>query len=104
MRTSLTLQQHAVEEARLTFAKLPGEDALFQQCVSQDDAVIEMVNGLQRKYKSHRRKKSSLLVERFERYTTWLQNFSGVVDVVAQTEAGIGCPIWAPVKFVLQVR
>jgi hypothetical protein len=43
------------------------------------------------------------LIKKFEQYTTWLQNFSGVVDVVAQTQAGIGCPVWAPVKFVLEV-
>ena len=28
---------------------------------------------------------------------------SDAVDVVVQTQAGIGCPLWAPIKFVLKV-
>jgi hypothetical protein len=62
-----------------------------------------MVKALKSKYDSHRRRKRFALAQKFEQYTQWLQNFSGVVDVVVQTQAGIGCPIWAPVKFVLQV-
>ena len=61
-----------------------------------------MVEALKLKYDFHR-KKSSAVAQKFEKYTMWLQNFSGVIDVVAQTQAGIGCPVWAPVKFVLQV-
>jgi hypothetical protein len=28
---------------------------------------------------------------------------SDAVDIVVQTQAGIGCPLWAPIKFVLKV-
>lgn len=43
------------------------------------------------------------MLDAFQRYTAWLRNFSSVVDVVVQTEAGVGCPVWAPIKFVLQI-
>jgi hypothetical protein len=29
---------------------------------------------------------------------------SDAIDIVVQTQAGVGCPLWAPIKFVLKVR
>ena len=101
--SSSSIQQQAIEKARLVLADVPFEDALFRQCASQADAVVDMVKALKSKYDSHRRRKRFALAQKFEQYTQWLQNFSRVVDVVVQTQAGIGCPIWAPVKFALQV-
>ncbi len=43
-------------------------------------------------------------LSKLEKYTTWLQNMSAVVDVAVQTQAGFGCPLWAPIKFILKVN
>ena len=98
---SRPLQQVAVERARSAFASLKGTDNLFSQVQDQNNAISDILGALQRKYESHGRKRRAIL-ETFERYTQWLQNFSGIIDVVVQTQAGIGCPIWAPLKLVLQ--
>lgn len=100
---STSLQRQAIENARLAFARLPKGDVVFRQCISQEDTVAEIVKMIIQSYQSHSDKNSIRLLQRFQQYTLWLQNFSGVVDVVVQTHAGIGCPLWAPVKFVLQV-
>ena len=97
-----TLQQQAVERACSTFGTLAGENALFAQVKTQGDAVAEMLKILKLKYECHRNKRRTI-VERFEKYTQWMQNLTGVFETLAQTQAGIACPIWAPVKLVLQV-
>ena len=99
---SLSLQQQAVQRVRSTFGELKKEDTLFTQAQNQQDAVSEILKAVKEKY-GHRRSKRRALVEKFERYTQWLQNFSDIVDTLAQTQAGIGCPVWAPIKLVLQV-
>ncbi|KAI9856968.1 MAG: hypothetical protein M1813_008684 [Trichoglossum hirsutum] len=98
-----SLQKEAIENARLVFSRLPSGDATFRQCIDQADTILDVVKTVTQKCQSHRRKKLTRLLEGFQRYSLWLQNMSGVVDVVVQTQAGIGCPVWAPIKFVLQV-
>ena len=65
--------------------------------------MLEVVKTVERKWQSQKRKKSTKFLAKLERYTTWLQNMSAVVDVAVQTQAGFGCPLWAPIKFVLKV-
>ncbi|KAF7503591.1 hypothetical protein GJ744_003574 [Endocarpon pusillum] len=100
---STSLQRQAIENARAAFARLPNGDVVFRQCINQKDTVAEIMKMTTERYRSHRDKRSSRLLQGFQHYTLWLQNISGVVDVAVQTQAGIGCPLWAPVKFVLQV-
>ena len=99
---NLSLQQQAVQRVRSTFGELKKGDALFAQAQDQQDAVSEILKVVKEKY-DRRRSKRRALVEKFERYIQWLQNFSEIVDTLAQTQAGIGCPVWAPIKVILQV-
>ena len=98
----LSLQQQAVQRVRSRFGELKEEDTLFTEAQNQQDAVAQILKAMKNKY-DHRRSKRRGLVEKFERYTQWLQNFSEIVDTLVQTQAGIGCPVWAPIKLVLQV-
>jgi hypothetical protein len=58
---------------------------------------------LQRKATGHKRKRSTKLLEQFHQYTSWLLKISGSVDVAVNTSAGIACPIWTPMKFLLMI-
>lgn len=71
--------------------------------MQNQDPVGAIVEALKNDHNSCKRKKTTRFLNQLQRYTQWLQNFSQVVDVVVQTQAGVGCPIWAPIKFVLQV-
>lgn len=104
MESTTSLQRQAIESARSAFARLPNGDAVFRQCISQESTLAEIVKTIAQKYQSHCNKRSSRLLQKLQQSTLWLHNFSGVVDVAVQTHASIGCPLWAPVKFVLQVR
>lgn len=101
-RNMKSLQQQAIEKAQFSFSKLPSRDAAFQRCASSNDGVTELIEALKARYDSHN-KKRSLLVRKFHQYSAWLRNFSNVIDIVVQTQANIGCPLWAPLKFVLEV-
>ncbi len=101
--TSQTVQEQAIAAARSAFARLPNGGEVFRECVSQQDSVIEVVKTVLRAQESHASKTSTRILQRFEKYTSWLQNMSTVVDVAVQTHAGLACPIWAPIKFVLKV-
>jgi hypothetical protein len=98
-----TLQQQAVENARSAFLCLPKGDALFEKCIAQPDTLPEVIKMMSQNYRSFKNRRTTRLLEQLQRNTLWLQNFSGVVDVVVQTQAGIGCPLWAPLKLVLLV-
>ncbi len=98
------LQRRAVENARLAFSRLPGGDATFRWCVGHPNTVADVVKEVTQRYQFYKEKRSTRLLERFQQHTLWLQNISGVVDIAVQTQAGIGCPLWAPIKFVLIVR
>jgi hypothetical protein len=97
------LQEKAIENARSAFSKLPSGDTLFQKCISGDDGVDELASELRKRCASHDKKRFKIL-KQFEKSSAWLQNFTPVVDVIVQTQAGIGCPVWAPLKMVLLVR
>jgi hypothetical protein len=99
----LGLQQKAIENARSAIAKLPYGDALFENCIKSKDGVGELSSALKDRCAAHDKKRLRI-VRQFEKSTAWLRNFSAVVDIVMQTQAGIGCPVWAPIKLVLMVR
>jgi hypothetical protein len=87
----------------LAFLRLPSKGAFFQQCISDTDSIPDVVKSIAEKYRAHRNKKSSQLFQGFQKYTQWLHNISEVIDIAVQTQAGIGCPVWSPIKFVLKV-
>ena len=71
--------------------------------MTQEETLVEVVESVLQKCQSHRKKKSSRFLQKFQSYTLWLQNMGSVVDVAVQAQAGIGCPVWAPIKLVLKV-
>lgn len=97
-----SLQQQAIEKARSSISKLPKEDVAFRKCASSKDGVTELIQALKTRYESHD-KKRSVLVKKFHEYSAWLRNFSNVIDIAVQSQANFGCPIWAPLRFVLEV-
>jgi hypothetical protein len=102
--SSRSLQVQAIGKARAAFSQLPNGDVIFQQCINGQESITDILATVARRHGSYRSRKCTQLLEAFQRHTTWLQNISEVVDVVVQTQSGIGCPLWAPVKFVLQAR
>jgi hypothetical protein len=100
---SESLQLQAIERARQSFARLPKNHALFVQCLEGNETISDVLTAISRRHHSYSRKKSSRALQSFEQYTTWLRSISDAVDIVVQTQAGIGCPLWAPIKFVLKV-
>ncbi|KAF8853289.1 hypothetical protein BDZ45DRAFT_81093 [Acephala macrosclerotiorum] len=100
---SSSLQKQAIEKARLSFSNLPTGDAIFQQCINQADSIHDVVESVIQTSRFYKRRQSTRLLQKFEQHTQFLQNASDIVDIVVQTQAGIGCPLWAPIKFVLKV-
>ncbi|PMD29123.1 TPR-like protein [Hyaloscypha variabilis F] len=96
-------QKQAIDKAKAAFAKLPGGDRLFQQCVNDQGTVLEVVEALHKQCAIHKRKKFTRILESFRRYTSWMNSISGSVNVAIQPSLGIACPLWAPIKFVLKV-
>lgn len=96
-------QKQAVDNAKAAFAKLPGGEALFQQCIDSNEPVHEIVESLYRKCGVHKRKKFTRVLTGFQRYTSWMNSIAGSIDVAVQASSGIACPVWAPIKFVLKV-
>lgn len=97
------LRADAVRSAKAAFDQLPRGDAIFQQCLQDRDPIGAVVEILSNDSRTLRRKKSTRFLLQFQRYTQWLKNISSVVDTAVQTQAGLLCPIWAPLKFILQV-
>lgn len=97
------LQKQAIERAREAFSRLPNGDQIFQQCIANEESLADVVQMLVQGHKLYKRKRTTRLVEGFQKHTLWLQNISSVVDVAVQTQANIMCPAWAPIKFVLKV-
>jgi len=100
---SESLQLQAIERARESFARLPKDHAIFIQCLQGNETISDVLTAVSRRHQSYSRKKSSRALQNFQQYTTWLRSMSDAVDIVVQTQAGIGCPLWAPIKFVLKV-
>ena len=101
--SSSFLQKQAIDKARSAFSQLPHGDQAFQACVKQAKTIPEIVGSLAQQHQSYQRKRFTRLLEKFQRHTLWLQNMSSAVDVVVQLNAGICCPLWAPIKYVLLV-
>ena len=99
----LVLQKLAIEDARTAFSRLPHSNAVFRQCLEGKETLAEVLTTVEQRCQTFKRKKSTRFLEKLQKHTTWLQNISSVVDVAVQTQAGIGCPVWAPIKFVLKV-
>ena len=99
---SLLLKQ-AVDKARAVYSLLPNGDAIFQQCITQDESISDVLKSATHSHRSYKEKRSTKILDAFQKHTLFLQNMSDVIDVVVQTEAGIGCPLWAPIKFILKV-
>ena len=100
---SSSLQKQAIEKARSSFSRLPRGDPIFQQCIDQADSIPDVVKSVIQTSRSYKERQSARLFRKFEQHAHFLQNASDIVDIVVQTQAGIGCPLWAPVKFVLKV-
>ncbi|KKY18716.1 putative nacht domain protein [Diplodia seriata] len=92
--------KQAVEKAKDAFSRLPNGDQVFLKCINSPFSIVEAVEEIQASQKG---RKSARVLEGLQKYTSWLQNLSSVVDVAVQTQAGVTCPVWAPLKFVLQV-
>ena len=73
------------------------------QCVKDKETLVEVLSTIEQKCQSHQKKKSSKFLEKLQKHTTLLRNISDAVDIAVQTQAGIGCPLWAPIKLVLKV-
>jgi len=97
-----SVQQQAIKRAKVSFKKLPDENPVFQQYAGSKDGVKELVDTLAANYSAHDKRRSRI-IDKFQRYSAFLQNFGDVIDIAVQTQAGIACPVWAPVKFVLNV-
>lgn len=98
-----SLQKQAIERAREAFSRLPNGNEIFQKCITNEETIVDVVQTTVQKHQFYKSKRSSRLLERFQKYTLWLQNISAAVDVAVQAQASIACPIWAPIKFVLKV-
>ena len=97
------LQRQAIQEAQTACSLLPKGHVIFQQCVKEQETLVEVVSAVTQKCHSFKKNRFAKLLGTFQKYTIWLQNISSVVDVIVQTQAGIGCPLWAPIKFILKV-
>ena len=100
--SSSFLQKQAIYKAGSAFSQLPHGNQAFQACVKQAKTIPEIVGSLAQQHQSYQRKRFTRLLEKFQRHTLWLQNMSSAVDVV-QLNAGICCPLWAPIKYILLV-
>jgi hypothetical protein len=97
------LQKEAVNRAKAAFAKFPHENDEFQKCVNDQISIDVVLATLREKAASHKRKRSTKVLEGFHNYTSWMMNISKSIDIAVNTSAGIACPVWAPLKFVLMV-
>lgn len=97
-----TLEAEALEAVSLTMTKLQKRKKFLQE--SKDatglDDVINLVQEIHGSKSGRRRHRA---VEKFGKCCDWLHQLSGVIDVVVQTEASIGSPIWVPIKLIVQV-
>lgn len=53
--------------------------------------------------KSSRKKGFTRLLQVFKPFIDPLKRFEGAIDVVIQTNAGIGSPIWGPLRLAITV-
>ncbi|KAL7819460.1 hypothetical protein V8C44DRAFT_138759 [Trichoderma aethiopicum] len=96
-------EQKAITEAKSLFLQLNNGGQLFKDCVSQATSVSHLVQYVEDENRKHARKSSSRLLEKFQRNTEGLQSLSSVIELAVQAKADCLCPLWAPVKFILQI-
>ena len=100
---SAARQSEAIKRAQAVFARLPRDDAVFQQCVGNSETIHGLLTNIFQKNGLYKRKTSTILLDGFEKYTSWMTNISDSISIAVQASAGIACPVWAPIKFVLIV-
>ncbi|KAL6867051.1 hypothetical protein J3F83DRAFT_739828 [Trichoderma novae-zelandiae] len=96
-------EQRAIADAKSLFLQLNSGDQLFKSCVSQATSVSHLVQYVDEENRKHERKASSKLLDKFQRNTEGLQSLSSVIELAVQAKADCLCPLWAPVKFILQI-
>jgi len=100
---ALPTQKAAIDRAKAALARLPQEDASFQECIVNQETIHNVLELLCKDSGLYKRKRSTRLLNSFKHHTEWMMNISSAVDIAVQTSAGIACPVWAPIKFVLKV-
>lgn len=93
----------ATRRAQAAFFGLALRDPTFRKCLDGEITLNNVLETLRQKSGNHKRKKSTRLLERFHQCTAWMLNIAGSIDVAVNASAGIACPVWAPVKFLLMV-
>lgn len=96
--------QKAVEAARASFARLSDAgfdgNGVFGRCRTGQTSIVDVVKEAKNFFES---RKSTSRLEKFQKCSASLQGLSSVIDVAVQTKADFLCPIWAPMKLVLNV-
>lgn len=96
-------EQIVITEAKSLFLQLSSGGQLFKDCVSQARSVSHLVQYVEGENRKYKRKSSTRLLETFQKNTEGLQSLSSVIELAVQAKADCLCPLWAPVKFILQV-
>lgn len=100
---SPTLKQQAIDRARNGFSLLPRDEKVFRECIDSSQSLVDVVRSAVSAHQEYKNRRSTRILEGFQKHSLWLQNMSSAVDIAVQVQAGIACPIWAPLKFLLQV-
>jgi len=100
---SPTLKQQAIDRARNGFSLLPRDQKVFQECIDSSQSLVDVVRSAVSAHHEYKSRRSTRILDGFQKHSLWLQNMSSAVDVAVQVQAGIACPVWAPLKFLLQV-
>ena len=77
------VQKQAIEEYKLAFERLPHKDAIFQQCIGEKENLAEVLASVECKGFRQSKKLSARFMRGLDKYTTWLQNISDIVDTAA---------------------
>jgi len=101
--SALPAYRDAANRAKAAFQNLPHGNDLFQQCVLNKITIEAVFEEIRRNSLGHKRKLSTVALDRFHHCTAWMLNISKPIDVAVNASAGIACPVWAPIKFVLLV-
>jgi len=100
---SPTLKQQAIDRAQIGFSLLPRHQKAFQECIDSSQSLVDVVRSAVSAHQEYKSRRSTRILDAFQKHSLWLQNMSSAVDVAVQVQAGIACPVWAPLKFLLQV-
>ena len=100
--SSSPLEAEALQLIAARTAKLQKHKEFQHVCDSSStlNDIIRLINDIRHSKSNRRRNK---VADKFDQCCDWLHQISGVIDVIVQTEATIGSPIWAPIKLVALV-